>query len=139
MYKGLYYEDFRDIALRLKWYPESFSVLIVCKQRELIQNFSKLITKITDIKPKFGGKDQIRFANNGVLIDIIMNINSARGRRINALIVDSNLSFKEIDEIFVPMLRFPCRDIYLFSRDYILNENCKLNAESSSEGFTYGF
>lgn len=104
------------MALRLKYYPENYNILILTTTLEDLKLFEEYIKSISDIIPKRKEKSFI-FNNNHVCIQgYCANRQMWCGFRANSIIVDMNFGEEEIYYVFAPIVNAPpVGDIYIYN------------------------
>lgn len=126
MISTLQYKDFRDICLRLKYYPEYFIVNIFCKNIKEKEDFIWLINQITNLDIPYG---IWQYKNNNVLFKFftIADIGSCQfiGARGNINIFSYEYSYGIVCEIILPMTNIlPCQTAYAYQNTIeLINEH----------------
>lgn len=120
--KNLNYINFRDICLRLKYYPEHFKVAFFCNNIPEKENFIYLIKKITELDINF---NDWKIRKNNVIFDFFNRVNiepcSFCGTRYNIAIVSTQYNYETIDSIILPAINLePCQECYFYN-NYIFN------------------
>lgn len=119
MISNLHYPDFRDICLRLKYYPEYFTVDFFCSNLKDRDNFIYFIKEITEINNISCNNHQI--INNKITFNFYLPnyVNECNfcGARANIALVSDSYSCKTLREIILPTINSsPCQQIFIYDQ-----------------------
>lgn len=125
MIKELNYYDFRDLSLRLSYYPETYRITFLCLNEEDRAFFVKLIKSITGLEPTINTKKDISFCNNYVYIRLFNKSFTGchfLGSRSNVIITDLCIESDFFKEIVAPMCNIsPTQMIYTYNKNALSN------------------
>lgn len=126
MIKDLHYSDLRDIILRLKYYPENFTIVFFSYNKEDYLFFNSLIEEITNIN---GIKKEITsyYKNNNVKLKNFYTKEISEcdliGARANIVIASDKFSLETFYELICPLANSsPCQDVFAYSNINALKE-----------------
>ena len=125
MIRQLNYYDFRDLSLRLAYYPENYTITFFCTEEEDRNFFIKLIKSITKIEPKVSIKGNTFFENKHTRIKIMHTPFAGcqfLGCRSNAIITDIDQNSDFFREVILPMCNIgPTQIVYTYNKDTLLD------------------
>lgn len=112
--------EFKDAMDRFKWYPESFHLLILCKDEETKNLFNKMIME-QDIlwENVFNTKGYTRYEKKPYQKIVISLLPQGPfcGVRANALFIDATVSEDELHEIYLPLVNVnPLQGAYVYDK-----------------------
>lgn len=106
MTKRLYYLDLRDVILRLKYYPEFFTIVFFSYNKEDYEFFNSLIEEITNIEGIKKEKTSY-YKNNNVRLKnfYTKEISGCEliGARANIVIASEKYDLQTFNELICPL------------------------------------
>lgn len=126
MIKDLYYLDLRDIILRLKYYPENFTIVFFSYNKEDYLFFNSLIEEITNINGIKKEKTSY-YKNNDVKLKNFYTKEISRreliGARANIVIASDKFNLETFYELICPLASSsPCQAVFVYNNINVLKE-----------------
>ena len=119
MIKDLHYLDLRDTILRLKYYPENFTIVFFSYNKEDYLFFNFLIEEITNINGIKKEKTSY-YKNNNVKLKnfYTKKISGCEliGARANIIIASNKFDLETFNELICPLANIsPCQTVFAYN------------------------